>query len=116
MLVDQDYEDKQDVAIISPDESMDEAEPEPEIRADDHEAIKKRFMPLTEGLEIESETMDTWHIENWRTLPKREHGPTFKTGEHPWRVLFFPQGNNVDHASFYLEHGFEDKVRTFDGV
>lgn len=109
MLIDQEYEDKQDVAIISPDESMDEAEPEPELRADDYEAFKKRFMPLQDGLEIESEATDTWTIDNWRTLGKREHGPTFKSGEHPWRVLFFPQGNNVDHASFYLEHGFEDK-------
>ena len=25
------------------------------------------------------------------------------------RVLFFPYGNNVDHVSFYLEHGFEDR-------
>ena len=25
------------------------------------------------------------------------------------RVLFFPFGNNVDYASFYLEQGFEDK-------
>jgi ubiquitin carboxyl-terminal hydrolase 7 len=25
------------------------------------------------------------------------------------RILFFPQGNNVDYASFYLEHGYEDK-------
>jgi ubiquitin carboxyl-terminal hydrolase 7 len=25
-------------------------------------------------------------------------------------VLFFPYGNNVDFCSFYLEHGFEDKV------
>ncbi|KIW07364.1 uncharacterized protein PV09_02210 [Verruconis gallopava] len=112
MLVDQDYEDKQDVAIISPDESMDEAdpEPEPELRADDYDAMKKRFLPLQDGLDVEAEAVHTWHIENWRTLPKKEHGPIFKCGDHPWRVLFFPQGNNVDHASFYLEHGFEDKV------
>ena len=26
----------------------------------------------------------------------------------PRRVLMFPTGNNVDHASFYLEHGYSD--------
>jgi ubiquitin carboxyl-terminal hydrolase 7 len=110
MAIDNEYDEKSDVAIISPDESMDEAEPEPEIRADDFEAVKKRYMPLQEGLEVESEAIDTWTIENWRTLPKRTQGPIFHSGEHPWRVLFFPQGNNVDHASFYLEHGFGEKV------
>ena len=25
------------------------------------------------------------------------------------RILFFPYGNNVDFASFYLEQGFEEK-------
>ena len=31
----------------------------------------------------------------------------FECGGSPWRVLFFPFGNNVEQASFYLEHGFE---------
>jgi ubiquitin carboxyl-terminal hydrolase 7 len=106
MLVDQDYEDKQDVAIISPDESMDEADPEPELRGDDFDAIKKRYMPQQEGLDVEAEAIDTWTIQDWRNLGKKEHGPIFKCADHPFRVLFFPTGNNVDHASFYLEHGF----------
>jgi ubiquitin carboxyl-terminal hydrolase 7 len=110
MAIDTDYDEKQDVAIISPAESMDEGEPEPEIRADDFEAMKKRHMPVTPDLEIDTEATNTWDIENWRTLEKRVQGPLFYSGEHPWRVLFFPQGNNVDHASFYLEHGFGDKV------
>lgn len=25
------------------------------------------------------------------------------------RVLFFPYGNHVEHASFYLEHAWEDE-------
>ncbi len=25
------------------------------------------------------------------------------------RILFFPLGNNVEHTSFYLEHGFQDQ-------
>jgi ubiquitin carboxyl-terminal hydrolase 7 len=109
MALDADFDEKQDVAIISPDDSMDDAEPEPELRADDVEAMKKRYMLDLPDLEVESEAVHTWEIEGWRTMMRREHGPVFKAGEHPWRVLFFPQGNNVDHASFYLEHGFEDK-------
>jgi len=57
--------------------------------------------------ETETETYHTWHIEKWRTLPRREHGPIFECGGSPWRVLFFPFGNQVECASFYLEHGFE---------
>lgn len=111
MAIDSDYDEKLEVAEIPGDESMDEAEPpEPQIRADDFDAIKKRHMPLLEGLEVEAEATDTWTIENWRNLPKRTNGPVFHSGGYPWRVLFFPQGNNVDHASFYLEHGFQDKV------
>ena len=109
MVVDNEFDEKQDVAIISPDDSMDDAEPEPAIRADDFDAIKKRHMPELSDLEIESEAENTWDIEGWRSMLRREHGPVFQCGGHPWRVLFFPYGNNVDHASFYLEHGFEEK-------
>lgn len=59
-------------------------------------------------LEIEEEGYNTWHIENWRAdLAHKEHGPVFEVGGHPWRVLLFPKGNQVDQISIYLEHGFE---------
>ncbi|KAI9707767.1 MAG: hypothetical protein M1836_000729 [Candelina mexicana] len=109
MLVD-DYDqtdEKQDVAIISPDDSLNEPEPEP--LADDFEGIKARILPEQPDLETESETVSTWKIENWRNLPRKEHGPIFYCGGHPWRVLFFPFGNNVDYASFYLEQGYDEK-------
>ncbi|KAI9740466.1 MAG: hypothetical protein M1834_005046 [Cirrosporium novae-zelandiae] len=108
MLVDEygQYE-KQDVAIISPDDSLDEQEPTP--RADDFDAMREHVLPKFPDLETEAETEHTWHIENWRSLPRKEHGPTFECGGSPWRVLFFPYGNNVEYASFYLEQGFEDK-------
>lgn len=57
--------------------------------------------------ETEDEIIHTWHIEKWRNLSRREHGPVFHCGGSPWRALFFPFGNSVDCASFYLEHGFE---------
>ena len=109
MVLDADYDEKQDVHIISPDDSMEEVDPEPELRADDLEAMKKRYLPDLADLDIEAEGMNTWDIQGWRSMGRREHGPVFQVGEHLWRVLFFPNGNNVDHASFYLEHGFEEK-------
>lgn len=110
MLVDPtDYDEKQDVAIISPDDAMEDTDGEPEPRADEFDAIMKRLLPELPDQETEAEAIDTWEIRDWRSLPRREHGPVFKCGEHPWRVLFFPQGNNVEFVSFYLEHGFEDK-------
>lgn len=108
MLVDQDYDEKQDVAIISTDDTMEEVEQEAKPRADDDEAILKKYLPLQPDLEIESEAQFTWTISNWKGLPKRSQGPIFECGKNPFRVLFFPYGNNVDYASFYLEHGFED--------
>lgn len=111
MVLDQEYDDK-DVAIITPDDStqMDDVEPEPLIRADDFEAIKKRHMPELPDLEILDEVTDTWNIENWRQMQRKSHGPVFQCNGSPWRILFFPQGNQVDHTSLYLEQAFEDKA------
>ncbi|CAL3973135.1 unnamed protein product [Diplocarpon coronariae] len=91
-----------DVAIINTDDGP---------RADDFEAMKEIvFTPLPEQpptLEIQTHT---WSITNWRELPRRAHGPVFQAGGHPWRILMFPTGNNVEYASFYLEHGYEDAI------
>lgn len=110
MLIDSDYDEKQqDVAIISPDESVDEtAEQEP--RADDFDSMKARFLPENPDLETEAEALYTWDIEDWRQLPKRTHGPVFQAGGYPWRILFFPAGNNASEAvSFYLEQGYAEE-------
>lgn len=110
MLIDSyDQYNQQDnhVVDISPDDASDElAESQP--RADDVEAMKKHMFPPLDDLEIASEAHHTWHIEKWRSLSRREHGPVFTCGDIPWRVLFFPWGNQVDCASFYLEHGYEN--------
>lgn len=112
MLVDSEYDEKS-VAIITPesDDQMDvvEGEVEVEPRADEFEAFRKKHMPEIEDQETEAETYSTWEIKDWRNLPRREHGPTFECGGTPWRVLFFPFGNNVDFASFYLEQGHDEK-------
>lgn len=106
--MDADYDEKQDVAIISTDDP--EAENvEPELRADDHEAMKARFLQPIPGTETDSEAVGTWDIHNYRNLEEKVRGPVFECGGHPWRLLFFPFGNNSDYCSLYLEHGFEDK-------
>jgi hypothetical protein len=112
MLVDSDYDEKQqDVAIISPeDDSMEEVAVQ-EPRADDYAAMRERFLPEDPDLEIESETTYTWDIKDWRTLPRRHHSPTFKTGDHPWKVLFFPAGNNANESvSFYPSNRAMEKT------
>lgn len=115
MLID-DYDvvdEKQDVANITPDDSADESEAVP--LADDYEAMKARLLPKSPDLEIESEAVHTWNIENYRSLSKKERGPKFDCGGHPWRILLFPFGNNADFASFYLEQGHDDTDKPPDG-
>ncbi|KAF2816307.1 cysteine proteinase [Mytilinidion resinicola] len=109
MLVDPDFDEKNDVVNISPDDAMEDVEAEPEPRADDYDAMMKKHMPELPDQETEAEVVNTWEIKGWRSLGRREQGPVFECAGHPWRILFFPFGNNVDFASFYLEQGFEDK-------
>lgn len=100
-------DEKPNVAIITPAASTEEVEPEP--AADDYEALRARIMPDFPDLEIEAEGYHTWHIDSYRQQAKTEHGPTFTVGGQPWRIMLFPYGNSVDHASCYLEHGFTEK-------
>ncbi|PWY79654.1 ubiquitin C-terminal hydrolase [Aspergillus heteromorphus CBS 117.55] len=107
MLVDeyeQFHNDRTDEVVVSRSGSE---EPEPEPLADDHAAMMARILPKDPDLETEHETYHTWHIQDWRKLKKKEHGPVFQCGGSPWRVLFFPYGNHVEHASFYLEHAWD---------
>ena len=50
------------------------------------EAIKARYLPIPADLEVEAEAHHTWDIENWKSLNRREHGPTFECGGYPWCV------------------------------
>ncbi|KAF2626733.1 cysteine proteinase [Macroventuria anomochaeta] len=112
MLVDHEYDEKQgEVAIITPtdsDDQMDEVDADPEPRADEYDAFMKKHLPELPDQEAEAETHHTWEIKDWRTLMRKEHGPIFECGGQPWRILFFPYGNNVDFASFYLEQAYEE--------
>ncbi|KAL9613274.1 MAG: hypothetical protein Q9167_002183 [Letrouitia subvulpina] len=83
ILVD-DYDpvdEKPNVAIITPDESTDEPL---EPLADDYQAIRERYLPLLPDLETEYEAEHTWHIENYRGMTRKERGPKFDCGGHPW--------------------------------
>ncbi|KAL2863310.1 ubiquitin-specific protease UBP15 [Aspergillus lucknowensis] len=109
MLVDeyeQFHQDRTDDVVVSQSGSE---EPEAEPPADDYPAMMARLLPKDPDLETIEETWHTWHIQDWRKLKRREHGPVFNCGEFPWRVLFFPYGNHVEHASFYLEHAWENE-------
>ena len=48
--------------------------------------MKPRVLPKIPDLEIESEAVHTWNIENYRHLSKKERGPKFDCGGHPWCV------------------------------
>ena len=52
-------------------------------------------MPEIPDLEVESEGFGVWEIENYRSLSRKEHGPVFHSGAHPW----FEEGHN---SSQYL--------------
>ena len=69
--------------------------------------MKAKVLVDIPDLEIEAEAYHTWHIKDWRNLGRKEHGPIFECAGSPWRVLFFPFGNQAECASFYLEHGYE---------
>ncbi|KAL8738063.1 MAG: hypothetical protein Q9181_001087 [Wetmoreana brouardii] len=108
MLID-DYDvgdEKQDVAIITHDDLTHEPT---KPMADDYEGMKERHLPTLPDLEVLHENINTWHIEDYRRLPKKARGPKFECGGHPWRILLFPHGNNVEYASLYLEQGHEDE-------
>lgn len=53
-----------------------------DLRTD--EAMKARYLLKISDLDVESETIHTWNIENYRSLSKKERGPNFDCGGHPW--------------------------------
>ena len=71
------------------------------------ESMKAFLLEEIPDTETDAEAYHTWHVKNYKGLQKREQGPVFTCGDHPWRILFFPFGNNVETASLYLEHGFD---------
>ncbi|KAM3435866.1 hypothetical protein NHJ13734_005366 [Beauveria thailandica] len=101
--------DRDSFAIINPDNVDQDSEPLQDLPlANDYEAMKDIVLPpLLDQPKILEDCVNTWTVENWRSLGKKEHGPVFHAGGFPWRILLFPHGNNTDHCSIYLEHGFD---------
>ncbi|KAL1956846.1 hypothetical protein VTO42DRAFT_6796 [Malbranchea cinnamomea] len=106
---DQYNSDRADVVLVSPSGSTGEPEEPETLLANDYDAMMSRYLPADPDLETLAEAHHTWHIRNWTKMQRREHGPIFECGGYPWRVLFFPFGNQVEHASFYLEHGYTEE-------
>lgn len=42
--------------------------------------------PLLDEPKILEDAHNTWSVENWRNMGKREHGPVFQAGGYPWYV------------------------------
>lgn len=110
MLIDPDEyvieapEEKDNVTIINPDQLDNDGDLRNTLRADDcmlactylefndnmlmalaDEAMKEHvLLPLEAQPPIIAEAVHTWHIEKWRNLAKKEHGPIFDAGGYPW--------------------------------
>ncbi|KAI2695503.1 hypothetical protein CBS147317_7782 [Penicillium roqueforti] len=108
MLVDE-YDqypaEKTDVVVVSRSGSD---EPESAPTADDHAAMVAKVLPHNTDLETLDEVYNTWRLSDWRKMERKSHGPVFRCGGSPWRILFFPYGNQTEFASFYLEHAWEN--------
>ena len=48
------------------------------------------LLPLVEEPKILDDVVNTWKIESWRDLSKKEHGPVFYAGGFPWSVERLP--------------------------
>lgn len=49
------------------------------------EAMKELILPpLAEEPRVLEDVVNTWEIESWRSLSKREHGPIFQAAGFPW--------------------------------
>lgn len=49
--------------------------------------MKALILPANPDLETEAESVSTWHIEDWRSLQRREHGPIMTCGGFPWYAV-----------------------------
>ncbi|KAG0235795.1 hypothetical protein BGX31_004161 [Mortierella sp. GBA43] len=70
---------------------------------DDVEWMTQRFLPILPGADERACETFQWKIEDWSSLDKRVTGPEFEIGGYKWRILLFPQGNNSECVSVYLD-------------
>lgn len=93
-----------DVANIEVDDADAQAEDNPPVT--DHPAMFKKILAPLPDLETLDEAVFSWNVSNWRQMDKKVHSPSFMCGGHPWKILFFPFGNQAEYTSVYLEHGY----------
>lgn len=43
-----------------------------------------KLLPEDSEYETEDRAYHTWHIQDWRKLRRKEHGPVFECGGAPW--------------------------------
>lgn len=47
--------------------------------------------PLLDEPKTLEDAVNTWTVENWRALSKKEHGPIFEAGGFPWQAHTYTQ-------------------------
>ncbi|KAI1391349.1 uncharacterized protein F4822DRAFT_427196 [Hypoxylon trugodes] len=90
MVVQPTLSEKDQIAEINPEQLDNDAENlENVILANDYDAMKETVLqPLLDEPKILEDVVNTWTVENWRTLSKKEHGPIFEAGGYPWQALY----------------------------
>ena len=87
------------------------------------DAMKAKVLHKLPDLEIESEAVHTWNVENYRNLERKERGPIFECGGHPWYVSLVStsgisnrrsQSVNSSLGEFYYFHmGITQTMRLY---
>lgn len=83
------------------------------IRRCSDDSLKELVLPpLPEEPPVLDDAVYTWQIEAWNSLSKKEHGPVFNAGGHPWCVcspdplfaLAFCPASNTHCIPFLVLH------------
>ncbi|KAJ3261949.1 hypothetical protein HDU77_000537 [Chytriomyces hyalinus] len=74
---------------------------EPQLRVSDISAM----LPVLPDVESTGEYVHRWRVDDWAQAKteKRKYSPDFEFGGSLWRILLFPNGNNNDHLSVFLD-------------
>ncbi|KAG0307057.1 hypothetical protein BGZ98_001151 [Dissophora globulifera] len=93
---------------ITPENNNSPVEEKPPVdeyhSVDDVEWMTRKHLPMIADLEESACEVFQWTIPDWGALDKRVTGPEFEIGGYKWRILVYPQGNNVnDQVAVYLD-------------
>ena len=66
--------------------------------------MKELVLPsLIEEPQILDDVVDTWTVEGWSELSKKEHGPVFQAGGYPWYDWHGPYQSLASRLMFPLQ-------------